>query len=517
MPMTQNGSQAFAPKWEPWLFYLVIAFHLFPLFTLHFFPTVDGAAHVYNARIINGLLLDNPVYESFYTFNKVPEPNWLGHALLSILNMIFPALVAEKIMIGMCIALLPLSFRKLVVRINPSAAFASYLIFPFIYSFMFITGFFNFCLSLPLLFWAAAYWIEIKDSLTLRQGVLFSLLIVLLFFCHMFAFALICIIAGLMLPPVTRTKGVAAFLRRSLLLMLMALPAIVLAAYFLYVHHTTEPGNYFEKEMLLKMLYGIQAIMTHSYEEPTIYAKGVFFVICILFVLAIAYRMREKRAAGTGDIWLLLSLVLFAMYLILPDTTAGGGFISLRLNYYFFLFLVIWICTVRLPKFIIVAAAAVTITASAGFVIFFHEQLKEEDKEAQEYYSLATHIREGSVVMPLRYAHNWRYSHFSNYLGYEKDVIILENYEASSDLFPVVWEKGYEPFGHMGDIVRVPPCADIDNYISKTGIQIDYIVQWKYTPSQDSCAAQLQAELAAGYEEKFRSANGNAVLFERKK
>ena len=513
--MTHNGNKAIALKWEPWLFYLVTALHLFPLFTLYFFPTVDGAAHVYNSRIINGLLFDDPIYESIYAFNRVPEPNWLGHALLSIFNIVFPSLIAEKVLLAICIVFIPLSFRKLVLRINPHAAFASYLIFPFIYSFMLITGFYNFCLSLPLLFWAVSYWIKVKDSLGIKQIILFSLFIVLLYFCHMFAFGLVCLIAGLLLLSEIRAAGLKAFFLKGALLVAMALPAIALAAYFLHVHHTTEPGSYFEKDMLLKMLYGIQPIMTYAYEEPTVFAKTVFYLICSLFVAAIIYRIRERRGITIGDSWLVLAFSTLAIYFFMPDATAGGGFISLRLNYYFFIFLIAWICSVRLPLWLTASSAAVSAIASIGFIVSFHDQLKAEDEEAQEYFSVAEHIEEGSVVMPLNYSSNWRYSHFSNYLGYEKDLIILENYEASSALFPVIWKEGYEPFTYMGDIVRKPPCSDIEHYISKTQKQINYIVQWKYAPSDDPCAVQIQQTLEANYREKFRSANGNAILFER--
>jgi hypothetical protein len=48
-------------------------------------------------------------------------------------------------------------------------------------------------------------------------------------------------------------------------------------------------------------------------------------------------------------------------------------------------------------------------------------------------------IEDSSYVYTVNYSDNWTYVHFSDYLGYNKPVILDENYEADQDYFPLKW------------------------------------------------------------------------------
>jgi hypothetical protein len=512
--MRLRGDQTTARNPGRWLFYLVTAFHLIPLFTLHFFPSVDGPAHVYNASIIKGLITGNDLYKQFYEFNYVIEPNWLGHALLTLLSFIFPPLLAEKIFLACCIIALPVSFRQLILRINPHAALSSWIIFPFIYSFMLITGFYNFCLSLPLFFWATLYWMNIKDTLRPVKLLFFSLLLLLLYLCHIMAFGLMGLIAGLLLLPSLR-DGAISFLKRAALLALASAPALFLAWKFVRHHSTAEPGFYYEAGTLWKWIYTAQPLMAYDYTDLTFYAAIIFYLICALILFTIIRKFAERRFTGS-DMWVLAAVMLLLCYFLLPDTSAGGGFISIRLLYYSFLFFAVWVCTQDHLRWVKMGTAVIAAAASLGFLFRFHAKLEEEDIEAQEYHSLAKHIEANSVVMPVNYGNRWRDAHYSNYLSYEKPLIILENYEASSKLFPLLWKSGLEPYTLMGNITGWPPCADTRNYTERTGKQIDYIVQWKYTALTDTCSTAIEEELKKNYTPVMQSEGGHAVLFRRK-
>lgn len=516
--MRLRSEKSTSPRYEPWLFLLVSVLHLFPLFTLHFFPTVDGAAHTYNATIIKGLITGNNFYESFYEFNKVAEPNWLGHAVLTLLSFIASPLAAEKIFVAICVIALPISFRQLVLRINPAGAYASYLIFPFIYSFMFITGFYNFCLSLPLFFWTLRYWIQVKDDLRPSRGFSFTLLMLLLYFCHIMAFGLTGLAAGLILLADARA-GVITFLKRAGMLLLASLPGLLLVVLFLLHHSDNEPGVYLPKEMLWSWITELRPIFSYDYDPAHIIASSYIItgLVLLLVLLTFISRVIRKEAIHRADTWLVIAIVLLAGYFILPDTSAGGGYISIRILYYVFLFFVLWICVNGLPRWAGIGSAVIAVAASLIFVVHFHDRLSDEDEEIQEYYSIADHIEENSTVLPISYNNTWRNSHYSNYLAYNKHLVILENYEASSSLFPVVWKKGLEPYDLLGNVVSQPPCLDAENYSRNTGKQIDYIVQWKYNAPGDSCSLRLSESLKNNYTEVARSSSGNAVLLKLKK
>jgi hypothetical protein len=499
MAIDSNKSKVLAG--EAWLFYGVALLLTFPLFTLHFFPSVDGAAHVYNAGIINGLVKGNEIYSSVYEFNSVIEPNWLGHAVMCALRIVFSPLIAEKILIAFCMIALPVSFRQLVIHINPAGRYATYLIFPFVYSFMLITGFYNFCLGLPLFFWSILYWLRIKDSLNALRAVKLI--------------GLMGLTAGLVLLFEAREKGFRAFIRRALLLLAACIPALMLVLNFIVHHRSTEPGTHLPNEVLRSWIFNMAPTMTYDYEHFTSYGYTLAMMLLGLPLVAILFRLIKRAAFTSSDIWLLVSVIMLAFYFLLPDSSAGGGFISIRLCYYFFLFLALWICMNPLPRWIQAASGTVAVAAALLFLFSFYTQLEDEEEEAREYFSLNEHIDDGSVVLPLNYSLNWRCSHYSNYLSYAKRLIILENYEASSRLFPVVWKNGNEPYLLAGAITSMPPCADIEGYGTHTGRAIDYIIQWKYSAPGDPCSAGIENTIRANYHVIFHSESGNAVLMKR--
>lgn len=140
-------------KYEWVLFYLITLLNLLPAIQVDFFPSLDGPAHLYNANLIHELIFSNSaVLNEFYVFNSEIVPNWGGHFILAFLYSFFPGVWVNKLFIGICLLLLPVSFRFCVKKINKDAVFTTYLIFPFTYTFMFCLGFYNFYIGLIVLF-----------------------------------------------------------------------------------------------------------------------------------------------------------------------------------------------------------------------------------------------------------------------------------------------------------------------------------------------------------------------------
>ena len=128
--------QRTAHRLEPWLFWAMAAFHLWPVFTSTWFVTLDGPCHVYNARVILDLVL-----------NPFPEPNWLGHAIMASLMTVAPAHVAEKIIFMLIIGGTAWAFRRLTLTLSPHRPWLSWLVMPFLLTYTLRMGFINFCLG----------------------------------------------------------------------------------------------------------------------------------------------------------------------------------------------------------------------------------------------------------------------------------------------------------------------------------------------------------------------------------
>lgn len=86
----------------------------------------------------------------------------------------------------------------------------------------------------------------------------------------------------------------------------------------------------------------------------------------------------------------------------------------------------------------------VLVMLTLHFVMLFKHlngSLKQLDKDAIIIKQADRYIRENSIVLTINFSDNWLEIHFSNYLGVEEPMVILENYEASVSWFPILWNK----------------------------------------------------------------------------
>ena len=75
----------------------------------------------------------------------------------------------------------------------------------------------------------------------------------------------------------------------------------------------------------------------------------------------------------------------------------------------------------------------------------------------------------------------WLFIHAGDYMGAEKPLILLNNYEASSGAFPLIYRKGYNPLDLIGTnegLEFEPPSVELAPFEQKTGLRIDYVVAW---------------------------------------
>uniref|UniRef100_UPI0019616CE7 hypothetical protein n=1 Tax=Okeania hirsuta TaxID=1458930 RepID=UPI0019616CE7 len=151
----------------------------------------------------------------------------------------------------------------------------------------------------------------------------------------------------------------------------------------------------------------------------------------------------------------------------------------------------------------------------------------------QEYLEVRQHIPDRSTVLPLSFAHQgltpegknvarriWLFMHAADYLGTDRSLVMLGNYEAGLGYFPLIWKADKQPYVHLGvreNIEGRPPAVDLLSYPQKTGGSVDYVLSWcmegefKDHPN----TLDLRNQLEKAYEEVFRSSNGLAVLYKK--
>ena len=151
----------------------------------------------------------------------------------------------------------------------------------------------------------------------------------------------------------------------------------------------------------------------------------------------------------------------------------------------------------------------------------------------EDHQTVGSYIKPGSVVLPLHFAtfgkrddgemitdKNNTFAHEGQYLAMTKPIIVLDNYEANTNYFPLKWHDRVNPHKHLSrkkGIEGVPPGAAINEYRLQNGVTIDYIVTLCFdsTMLNDSDVAELMNEVAGGYHIIYTSPQRQAVLWAR--
>ena len=478
--INQILSQFEFSKIEKYIFFLILLLNLLPVLSYKFFPTMDGAAHLYNSNIINEMVLGNKDLHIHYIFNSMPVPNWMGHIILSFFNLFLPAHVAERILLLSFLIGLPLAFRSLLKTISIENIHLSYIIFPFTYSFIFFLGFYNFLIALVFLLITLNYYIKNEENLTsFRKISSLLFLATITYFSHLFVFALLLILIATRLGFKTffypadiskkfKQKAID-FIRKSLYLLLSSLLPLLLFFNYLISKPASSETDFVEFNTLIEWLKNLRPLIAISEQEEQKYTHKIFYIIAALFIYALFSKLYSKsKTTGSftfknltanwksifnlSDFWFISALILLAMYFNMPDSDGSAGYVSIRLAFIFFIFILLWIASQKLNKWIISLAMLLVLFFHFKLNTFYQDATKNIESIAIDYVDVANHIEKNSVVLPINYSGNWLMAHFSNYLGVEKPIIILENYECLAGYFPLKWNVNTMPDSRFGPI-----------------------------------------------------------------
>lgn len=160
-------------KHEKYFFILIVFVSLIPIISSKYFPTVDGPAHLHCANVLKHIWFEgNTNLLQFFDFNEDLNSNLVNHVWFAVAGLFLPSYLVEKSILIFYVVALPYAFRYLIKNLvddEGSWKTASYLVFPFIYSFPMCLGFFNFCIGIPIIFGALVCGIKTKTIRILVQ------------------------------------------------------------------------------------------------------------------------------------------------------------------------------------------------------------------------------------------------------------------------------------------------------------------------------------------------------------
>ena len=472
---------------------VLMVVHLLPVWGFKYFPTQDGASHIYNAYVVKEYHKhENYRLREVYELNATVFPNWTSHALLLLLLYIFPPLVCEKIVLTLCIGLLPLSVLYFLNSVQKRNMVFGLLGFLFAYNYLLHMGFYNFVLSMSLFFFTLGYWWRVKDKLGLINIVVIYVLLLATYLTHYHSYALLIMsltffalfssgydaLRGMWgyketsQPLAQRFKEGLTKLKPALTFIGSLIPAyFILFSYYFYLTNAHgEDGNHKGFAWLNDYFFGMKSLVSFR-DDHVLIGRVLLVFFAIAFVLTVINRIwqcyqfrKSEEWKETGErLWmrivtqmdgfLLMAIFITAMYFIAPWSGYSGGWINDRFHLYIFLVLLPFFA-VNLHRYANYAIVGIIIVLSLwhlGYNVHTYTLLNRDITNA---LSLEGIDEEDTILT----SEPGEWGGFSDSLGFEpkyvepfghiecllathKGIGYLDNYEANTDHFPLQYKQ----------------------------------------------------------------------------
>jgi hypothetical protein len=481
------------------LFWLLWLIHLMPIWIFTPFSTVDGPAHLHNARILLELWQGNADMAEYYSINPVMQPNMLAHILLAAIMAVgIPALLAEKLLLSLIVALMPLAFRRFVKAYTNNSGEMVLLVFPFVYGFLFFMGFYNFLLGIVLGLFGLSLWIKLigKSSHPLTPAfIVVTGLMTLL--AHLYAFAWYAVFSGFVLfsrIPLSKSIGTSA---NAIWTMVMIWVLPLLPALYAVSFGEFSGGESYRLSFvsLWRIIYEVQPAKGLDYGKASIYTQWLFWLLAFRLLLAVYRAFKGDRSSGGKGVlagFLLLTIALF----VLPDGNALAGVVSQRTGLMWFLALLLMLAGFRTQIWMRWLSRTVAVVVSVSLLLLYAQELNKNQPVARSVALAARNVPAGAVVYVENASENMLHTHVSSYLGITKGVVISENYQAALPYFPIRWNVRNLPVLHLGEMSKTVKAWPVASGLRN--MQADYVL----VITQGNVVPELAGSLA--YQHHFK-------------
>ncbi|MBM4069253.1 MAG: hypothetical protein FJ271_09950 [Planctomycetes bacterium] len=207
---------------------LLVLCHLMPVWLNRYLPTQDGPAHLANAAILAEC---GPRCADFYEIRLEAVPNWTVHVVLAGLFHVVAPLTAEKVVVSVYVIGFAWSFRYFLGGFGKDSGYLAAAALLLLLPRCFWMGFYNYCLSMVLL-WTILGYVLRRPRLDAGPAAVLAALFLACWFTHLVGF-LLAVTGSLWLAGLTAMDrtGPEAFQARAARLgwiALAALPALLL-------------------------------------------------------------------------------------------------------------------------------------------------------------------------------------------------------------------------------------------------------------------------------------------------
>lgn len=448
-------------KWEPIAFAVLVIMGLIPVLKPHYFSTLDGPAHLYNAHLIKQMLFDdNQRLQDFFMFNTWPVPNWSGHAIMTFFITFLPDYLAEKAFLVIYLTLTPLFFRKLVLTFSPQNRIITWIGIPFAHHHLLYFGFYNMCTGLMFLFITIFFFRKYCEKLNWKGFIGLSLLLLCTYFSHITMYMLTLGLLGVFCIPHIRFKkpfwanfggNITPVFKHGIATLVAAIPSLVLAINYIMIVHAGESYGDVPPTLkdALRFIFNIKPLITIRDHAPyTTYANLVFGLLAVLLLVGL-YRFFKNRKQEFSPqqmpitlfkiVMALVTIVFLVLFFVMPNAIL----LTERLILIFYFLYILILAIPHYPKWAHLLVIAVIIHVHYQNSRHHRRTMAELSHGAVLIQDNANYMEEGSTVLTVNYIENWLFVHVRGYLGSSKPLIVVQNYEASLNWFPLRWSNKF--------------------------------------------------------------------------
>lgn len=446
--------------------------------------------------------------------------------MLTALTFVASPLIAEKLFLTIYAVTLGLSARYALASIQRQSLFLSFLILPAVFNFTVYMGFYNFIVAIPIFFWTFGYWRRNAADLRGPKVAVLAAAFLVMYLAHLFVVAFAFLIIGIVvLDAVLRSQSFRFWRVPQFRATYAALPAAALAAY--YVVKRSVPTKYNNPVHGLRDLFHDNFIVSF-YPGETVIAIAFFLFIALATASQIRNTARRGGSWKTNPYLIALGAGLF-LYIVVSNDMIGGGYTRIR----FLLFVVFtdlfWLAQFRYSARFIRFTQGLSIALALSLALFHASAYRMLNPYLAEYASAGSVMATGKSMLALNYSVKGRtaggdrisrragpFRHADAYVGIERRLALIDNYEAAALLFPLVFLPGQNPFPAIVDLYDEPPCADLDAYVAATHRPMDYVLIWFPEAQQagNVCVERVRDHLRKNYTRTYLSPHNLAQVYQ---
>lgn len=484
--------QTINPQTKPYPEYIaylaLLTAHIVLVWYLPYFPSQDGPSHLYNLVILQDLLNGGKTWGNIFSHQLHAVPN-LGFNLVAypLLNLFHP-LVVEKIFISFYIVLMGISVPVFLRSFNKPPLPLAFCVFPVIFNFTLLMGFYSFVMAIPLFLLAFSLAWKIRYSSTASRFIIYNLSGFVLYYFHLipFVFFILSLIAIVIMENALYKDKILGLAKLSLLIS----PTIFL----LYTYLANTTSSHLDLSYLLSLkryLYLFSELLMFSTVSISklqmIPASILLYITLTLFTVSIRSYLDDIRLRigflNSDKVLMLLLLELGLIYIFAPFSFGDGSLFNQRFPWIIF---IITLPILKLPDNIFFRrffSAAIVCVVTAFFIVNILVLQQESSKVDNFLKGLKTNPPKRAFLMtyktetPVLYPVWSRVDvlmHAASYYGIFMNCIDIGNYETGLNYFPVHFKENLPAFPSPDQIAWKPTTIDFSNYPS-----IQYILGWE--------------------------------------